>query len=332
MIYIVGIGRSGSTLLTSILNNHSQVKAIPEVPFVLFFSRYFSKIQGKCLTLEDQTKEYLNVFQKIRPKSIVNITNQFPTNFKYNSYIEFCKKVLDGFEIINSKGIHQIYVDKNPQYSLFIPQLRKIDSNAKFIFLVRDYRDNVLSRSKKRNNKPINVAYNSFRNRFFLKALKRTMKEQDCMIIQYEKLVTESKATISELCDFINIPFEESMLSPASFEESQLEVSYQPLNTFMKDHFSQLTRSINSSAVGKWKNNFSEKELKQIEGICGNIGNFFGYKKSTRPLPYSFFIARFFSQYLLAKWHIIKAKLIYILPPKIKINQLKKQIENGRLR
>jgi phage shock protein PspC (stress-responsive transcriptional regulator) len=332
MIYIVGIGRSGSTLLTSILNNHSQVKAIPEVPFILFFSRYFGKIQSKSLSLEDQTKEYLNVFQKIRPKSIVNISNQFPTNFKYNTYIEFCERVLDGFEIINSKGMHQVYVDKNPQYSLFIPQLRKIDPNAKFIFLVRDYRDNVLSRTKKKNNKPLNIAYNAFRNRFFLKALKMNLKKQDCIIIQYEKLVTDSKATIRELCEFINIPFEESMLNPASFEESQLEVSYQPLNRFMKDHFLPLTQSINSTAAGKWKNTFSEKERKCIEGICGNIGHYFGYQKSTSHLPYFFLIIGFLPQYLLAKWHLVKAKFIYFLPPKIKINRLRKQIENGRLR
>jgi len=332
MIYIVGLGRSGSTLLTSILNNHSQIKAIPEVPFILFFSHYYKNIQGKSLSLERQASEYLNIFQKTRPLSIVNITKQIPSNLKYKSYIDFYEQVLHGFEILNSKGPHKIYVDKNPQYSLFIDKLRNIDPKAKFIFLVRDYRDNVLSRSKKQNNKPVNLAYNSFRNRFFLQALKRNLKHQDCKIIKYEKLVTEPHETIIDLCGFMNISFEESMFIPPTFDENQLEVSYQPLNKFMKNHFLQLTQTINSNAVNKWRNEFSEKEIKLIEGICGDLGNFFGYKTSTHPLPYFFLIMRYLPQYLQAKWHVLKAKLIYILPPKIKINRLKKQIENGVFR
>ena len=47
MIYIIGLGRSGSTLLTAVLNNHSQIKAIPEIPLILFFANDYQNIQGK---------------------------------------------------------------------------------------------------------------------------------------------------------------------------------------------------------------------------------------------------------------------------------------------
>ena len=72
MVYIIGLGRSGSTLLTAVLNNHSQIKAIPEIPLILFFANEYKTIQGKSESLERKTRIYLDLIQNIRPKSIID--------------------------------------------------------------------------------------------------------------------------------------------------------------------------------------------------------------------------------------------------------------------
>jgi hypothetical protein len=329
MVYILGIGRSGSTLLTYLLNNHPEIKAVPEVPLVLFFANDFKNIQKKSIELEKYTKEYLDTMQLIRPKALVYISNVVLEDLEYETYSGFYNKVFEQFQIIDSKGAKKVYVDKNPQYSLFIPELRRIDSKAKFILLVRDYRDNVLSRNKKQNNKPTNLAYNAFRNRFFLKELAKNKNHQDCFVLTYEDLVTFSRKKITEVCNFLNVPFDEDVFKQIEYNSNDLDVEYNPLNDFVKAHFSQLNKPITTNAVGKWKKELKESEVQLIESICNDYGVQFGYHKSTRTKNYYWLILLYLPQFLLAKWHIWKGKIIYKIPSKIKLKRLKRKLQNG---
>ncbi|MFM7467460.1 MAG: sulfotransferase family protein [Crocinitomicaceae bacterium] len=324
MVYIIGIGRSGSTLLTYLLNNHPEIKAVPEVPLVLFFANDFQNIQKKSIELEKYTKEYLDTMQLMRPKALVSISNVVFEDLEYETYTGFCDKVVEQFQMIDSKGVKKVYVDKNPQYSLFIPELRRIDSKAKFILLVRDYRDNVLSRNKKQNNKPTNLAYNAFRNRFFLKELAKNKNHQDCFVLTYEDLVTFSREKITEVCNFLNVPFDEDVFKQIEYNSNDLDVEFNPLNDFVHAHFSQLNKPITTNAVGKWKKELKESEVQLIESICNDYGVQFGYHKSTRTKNYYWLILLHLPQFLLAKWHILKDRLIYYVPSSIKLKRLKK--------
>lgn len=329
MVYIIGIGRSGSTLLTYLLNNHPEIKAVPEVPLVLFFANRFQNIQKKSSELEKYAKEYLDTMQLMRPKVLVNISSVVFEGLEYETYAGFCDKVYGQFQIIASKGTKNVYIDKNPQYSLFIPELRKIDSESKFILLVRDYRDNVLSRNKKQNNKPTNLAYNAFRNRFFLKELVKNKNHKDCFVLTYEDLVTYPQNKISELCMFLNIPFNEDIFKKVDYDLNDLDVEFSPLNDFIREHFSQLNKPITINAVGKWKKELKESEVQLIESICNDYGSDFGYQKSTKLSSYSLLCLNYFPQYLLAKWHIWKGKIIYKMPLIIKLNRLKSKLKKG---
>ncbi len=329
MVYILGIGRSGSTLLTALLNNHAEMKAVPEVPLVLFFANEFKNINEKSQKLENLAKDYLEHIQLIRPKSLVNISNVDFTGISYNSYAEFCKKVFEQFAVINSKGQKKVYIDKNPQYSLFISAIRTIDHEAKFIVLVRDYRDNVLSRKKKQNNKPTNIAYNAFRNRFFLKQLVKNCNNKDCKIITYEDLVSNPQEKLLEICSFLNVEFNDSIFNIPEYQQSDLEVDFNPLNEFIHTHFSQLNKPITTNAIGKWKKEFSKNEVTLIESICGRYGSYFGYKTSTIKQSYFRIVIFNLPQYCKAKWHIWKGKIIYKIPSKIKLRILKKKLQKG---
>ncbi|MBM3186670.1 MAG: hypothetical protein FJZ67_10245 [Bacteroidetes bacterium] len=43
--YIIGLGRSGSTLLTTMLNGHSKIKAIPEIPIAILKKKKLAQYQ-----------------------------------------------------------------------------------------------------------------------------------------------------------------------------------------------------------------------------------------------------------------------------------------------
>ena len=324
MVFIVGLGRSGSTLLTAILNNHSDIKAVPEIPLVVFFSHEYKSLNEKSVTLEKKTREYLELVQNIRPQSIINLNTENLHKIEYSNYREFCESVFSQFEIVNSIGEKKIYIDKNPQYTFYINELKEIDPNAKFIMLVRDYRDNVLSRMEKPHNKTDHPAYNAFRNRFYLKELAKRKGIENSILIYYEDLVKSPETEIKKICNFLSIPFDYKMFEFDKTQYSNLTVKRSDMNEFISKHFSNLGKPITDSSVGKWKNKMSKNDLELVESICHDYGKFFYYENSTKLKPFIFYVLRYFPHYLTAKWHILKDRLIYYAPSSIKLKRLKK--------
>jgi hypothetical protein len=324
MVFIVGLGRSGSTLLTAILNNHSDIKAIPEIPLILFFSHEYKGIKEKSETLEKKSSEYLGLIQNIRPQSIINLNTENLQNIEYSNYREFCESVFSKFDIVNSYGAKKIYIDKNPQYTFYINELKEIDPNAKFIMLVRDYRDNVLSRMEKPHNKTDHPAYNAFRNRFYLKELAKKRGFKNSILVHYEDLAKSPETEIKRICDFLCIPFDHKMFEFDRSQYSNLTVKRTDMIDFINKHFSNLGKPITDASVGKWKNKMSKNDIELVESICHDYGKIFNYENTTKLKPYTFYVFRFLPHYIVAKWHIIKDKLIYFAPSSLKLKRLKK--------
>ncbi|MBM3418578.1 MAG: hypothetical protein FJY17_06635 [Bacteroidetes bacterium] len=101
------------------------------------------------------------------------------------------------------------------------------------------------------------------------------------------------------------------------------------MKRFIETHFSHLNRPITTEAVGKWKNELSEKEVLLIDSICDDYGTQYGYQKSAATKAYFSCVLKFFPLYLMAKWHIWKEKIIYKIPPRIKLKRLKRKLQKG---
>ena len=86
--YLIGIGRSGSTLLSTMLNAIPEVKAIPEIPITVFFAKHYKTLNGKSIELEKFAQIYLSIYQKVRPLDLVNL-NSNSLNFESVSYVNY---------------------------------------------------------------------------------------------------------------------------------------------------------------------------------------------------------------------------------------------------
>jgi hypothetical protein len=96
------------------------------------------------------------------------------------------------------------------------------------------------------------------------------------------------------------------------------------MNEFINKHFSNLGKPITDSSVGKWQKKLSEKEIVLIESICHKYGKVFNYENLSTQKPYIFYVLRFMPHFIMAKWHILKDRLIYHAPSDLKIKRLKK--------
>ena len=113
--FIVGSGRSGTTLLGDILDLHSLICCWYEPYFIL--DRYFRNAPND---------------RRVAREANENVKRHIKRAFDYYRYKRKCHTV----------------VDKSPRNSLKIPFLLEIFPKARFIHMVRDGRDVTLSISK----------------------------------------------------------------------------------------------------------------------------------------------------------------------------------------
>jgi len=115
------------------------------------------------------------------------------------------------------KGEIQILGDKNPRYTFFIPQLIRIFPKAKFIHLLRDYRDNVVSvqRAAPLIGESGNTYYAMGRwclyNRFVEKCQKR--EPEKFIRLHFEMLIMDPAVSMKKLCRFLELPYLPDMLN-----------------------------------------------------------------------------------------------------------------------
>ena len=87
----------------------------------------------------------------------------------------------------------------------------------------------------------------------------------------YEQLVTEPEAEIKKLCKFLNISFNDNMMS---FHKEDLSIYKKPAGHLSIE---RISKPIDSSKVGRWKNNLSEQQLEEFYSTAKDAMITFGY-------------------------------------------------------
>ena len=278
MVFIVGMGRSGTTLLRTILDANSETLFPPEAKVIIHLKQRYNHKKKWTNQLIDNFLDDLYTEVKFAKNWNINITDLRNQILKYDlkdiNFPILIKLIYLNFPSNFDKKSIKVLGDKNPSYSLFIPELKEVFPNIKIVHLIRDYRDCILSNKKLFKRK--NVFALAVLWRIYNTKIKMDCKELDIeyLAIRYEDIVYKAKDSITSLCEFIHITFDESMLN---FNK---EIKLEPMThlVLMKTH-PGLAQPINDSSVGKWKKEFSEIEKRRISYVLNDFGVQFGYEK-----------------------------------------------------
>lgn len=341
--FIVGIGRSGTTLLTSIFNQHPNILAAPETFFMLFFAHGLSKKK----VWSDDDIELVLIFNKafytIQPiigwsYNEEKLREELQLN-RESDYIKKCEIIYRNMSIDGKSDADiEHIIDKNPSYTLQTFRLKKMIPDAKFFCMVRDYRANLLSRKQSVNNRTPNTILNSIRWNIFNKKLVRFINRhpESCYILRYADLVEEPKQKIEEICSFIGLEPSGNMQKFFLKEAEKLDdPEYKELSVqseLMTKKYTDLAQPINTSRIEAWKSELSEKDQKITEIICGKTGSYFGFNaeyeiKRRRLKKILIYLKNPF--YVLAAYYdIYKDYLIYFYPLKGKLKRFEAVVNN----
>ncbi|MES2131772.1 MAG: sulfotransferase [Bacteroidota bacterium] len=328
--FIVGIGRSGTTLLMSMLNSHPELQATPEVNFFVFF--YGSWKHKTDFTEADFVKVEFYMSKYDDRKQVSGFewkTELFRENIRNSPEINFeiiYKCFYESFVYAGAPKAISHNFDKNPINTLFLQDIIDILPNSKFIFLVRDPRANFLSRKEKLKKRKADIYLDTKRwTHYNAAALTVIEKNRDKFyILKYEDLVTDPKAELQKLATFFNFPYDESMLNfHTKVKENSLKKVYEKsVRDYpqAKDKFEKLSRPVNTDRLDIWKSKLNKQEIGIVSDIC-RIAEKFGYDMSADKPKLS--TIQFCKGTLLARLDIIKSKLTCMLPVNVKLTIMK---------
>ncbi len=151
--FIIGPGRSGSTLLMMLLNNSNKVIASPEIKHILYLKKSHKLKNGKAnqKIIEKYLKEIAqgisNPLNKINLDQVLRDLN----TFHYKHYNELSKKIHLSLHEKEEQEVDVIF-DKNNLHTFYIRELIELFPEAKFCVCIRDYRGFVVSNLKSQHS------------------------------------------------------------------------------------------------------------------------------------------------------------------------------------
>ena len=272
-IFVVGVQRSGTTLLRLILNSHSEISIPEEARFLtpLLAPRFLNKE----LDRQDIEKIY----------NYLKVNEQFQLwNYDSQTFLAKLKAFQSASlaEIINM--MFQSYAEAEGKTrwgdkSLFfgsIEILHQLFPNARFIHIVRDGRD-VFSSWRAMEPTMKHPSVMALDWKFKLDSIEKAISglpEGLTLTITYEELLDNPKEIVKRICTFVKVAFEDAMLD---FHKTS--------HNYIGEHHSKLIfKAIDNSNKEKWKTKLTPFEIRAYEVLCKKELEKFGYYVSGKAM------------------------------------------------
>ncbi|MFT6882558.1 MAG: protein-tyrosine sulfotransferase [Marinoscillum sp.] len=263
--FIFGSGRNGSTMLNRMLNGHGEL-FLPSEQYFLGNSIIKFKLYNFLIW-----RDLVKIITGELLPSTGSHTWDFGPDEVFQALNESSDKSLQ--QLIDT--IYRVYGNKSQSFSkwgdttplntFYIPEIYSVFPRAKYIFLVRDGRDVVASYKKGgeylgKLSDPI-IAANHWMNS--IEKYDWLAKRNEVKCVQYEDLVHDPIKILSEICHFLGVDFQESMLDFYK-EKPKNELYAEPQHA-------NLGKPVFASSIGNYMSSLEGQELSTVEKII-NVG------------------------------------------------------------
>ncbi len=283
--FVVGVGRSGTTLLRLMLDAHPELAVPPETGFVP--------------NLIDAARE-----DGASPESIADVLVNHRRWGDFGLEIDDLKArwaagplkpgpvVRAFFELYAEQQGKPRWGDKTPGYTKHIRKISKVLPEARFIHLIRDGRDVTLSRTTTLALKDVPMTKAARRWKKRLKRAQRQGARVDHYLeLRYETLVSEPEPTLRRICEFLELPWDDAMLHHHTRSEERLQELDRDIPAMggrlprsaesrMALH-ERTTKPVDTKAIGKWRTQMDPADVAEFERVAGDLLVELGYEPAT---------------------------------------------------
>lgn len=289
--FVVGVPRSGTTLLRMMLDEHPQLAIPAETHYMPELIRLWRQMKEDGTSEKEMRKrslEFLAGYYRredwpVSAKQLAAATKVRPLRVS---------DVLSAVHVAYAKKVDKpFWGDKTPQYLKRMGPIQKAIPTARFIHLVRDGRDVGVSLTGLSWGAETTEEAATQWVTHITRARERAeeMVPGSYLEIRYEDLVVETEATLKRVVEFIELPWDPAMLDyhrtaaervnewnrdlerlqggiiPAAERTAQHKFTSQPPTT---------------ERIGRWRRDMPPEEQRRFEEIAGDLLDDFGYERA----------------------------------------------------
>ena len=261
-VYVSAPMRSGSSLISGILNGNSKIKILDNFHLERFIIGKNETLTKKILhfKIEEMTARLnLRYGIKVNKKNVIdNLKNK--TKISYTDLYD--QLILDQLNQISSI---KIIGEDAPMSWRFIEKFIKMyKKNAKVIHIIRDPRS-IFASWKKATYQKVNywgVIFNLIDNMIYAKYLKKKLNKKNYILVKFEDVLKYPNKYAKIFSNFLNIKLEKSMTSPKSwpkiFEKKGIPLGWSSIgNRDVKGFY--------KNRINIWKKHLNKGEIFIIE-------------------------------------------------------------------
>jgi Sulfotransferase family len=274
-LFIVGLGRSGSTLVARMIDAHPEVAIFPETHMyaALDFVNALQVFRNSWQYTVFLNEVWANLVGYSDPAAAVwaNYATRQPR------YTGPTRKILEelGTAYASTRNA-RLWGEKTPGHALWLEDIQKLFPAARIIFTVRDPRDVLVSYCERWNGgrfDPRFVMESAANIRYHIDRLLRApaFPSQQIRWLKYESLTADPEHEMRETCRFLSLDFYREMLE---FHQSHQNVERETPDGV---HHKLLSRPVSRERVGTFRRAFSPSLLNLVEDFLGSEMTALGY-------------------------------------------------------
>jgi hypothetical protein len=253
-IFVVGVARSGTTLLSALLSAHSRLDCGPESRFFARYRHLDRRARDRILDPYTWPRPAVDFIASLRNQDHP-ITELFDLTLpEIGTYLAGRQPSLAAMlesltELHAQRAGKRRWIEKTPRHLLTTDTLRELWPEAFIVRIVRDPRDVALSLSKVPFGKE-SVVGNLVRvDQDDRVSRDRIKADPRAMTLRYEDLVEEPERELRRVCAFIGEEYEPAMLD-SSGTASVVAAEHE----WWKE---SVAGPIHSASVGRWRSEMS---------------------------------------------------------------------------
>lgn len=251
--FIVGCGRSGTTLLKSILSAHPVIYVCPET---FFFRSIRPRLKNCPDTPEAVASAWWLADAGLTPKTLKPLID---ARLKQNMAPD-CATIAGILDFHASKHPGKIIGEKTPDHVNHLDAIHHCFPKAKIVQIVRDPRAVLASYRKVKvgSNAVADIATEWVRTSTTLEVWRT---RPDFLSIRYEDLVTKPEETLREICSFLGVDFHSDML----------EFHTREADGFAKEqvHHANTRQALFTDSIEAWRKNLPRRDVALLEWALG---------------------------------------------------------------
>lgn len=277
LFFIVGVGRSGTTLIRLMLNSHPDVAIPYETHFI---TNYIGQLDSYGpLSVASNLDRLIGDLLK---EDLLSKWDKVPTLEEVKGQLgsdPTLSDVIDAIYVCYARAHGKKYWGDKSDYLDRMHDINALFPNTKFIHIVRDGRD-VAQSVLKMDWGPNDIieAAEWWRDHVRLgRCMGKMLPPDRYMEIRYEDLVLDTESNLRRICEFLGIPYSDKMLEYHKSSQSLIPTERS------SQHYNADAPPI-ASRTYAWKTSMDKTTVAVFDKYAKTQLNAFGYEANVSPV------------------------------------------------